>query len=88
MILQTFSENAGDQDYSIEPEIPQFAIDENTVAGELICVPITIIDDTIALEGEEQFSLFFAGLPNEEAQVGPISQVCVSILDDDGDCKH
>ena len=76
---------AGDEDYGIDPEIPQFDINENTVAGEPVCMPIAIIDDIIALEGEEQLRLFFAGLPNDEAQVGPISEVCVSILDDDGE---
>ena len=74
-------------DFSIASGDESFILD-TTTSGSKLCVPIAIIDDKIALEGEEQFTLFFAGLPNDEAQVGPNSEVCVSILDDDGESKN
>ena len=48
------------------------------------CVDIGIIDDVI-FEGDEQFLVTFGSISSDQVDVGPISQACVTIVDDDGE---
>ena len=77
----------GNEDYRINPSDLVFVINESSEAGQRFCVPITIIDDTITLEREELFRLFFDGLPSSDVGVGEIAEVCVSIIDNEGNFR-
>ena len=54
----------------------------NTTDSNRLCFDPQIIGD-ILYEGNEQFLLTFRNLPNEEVNVGPIEQACITIVDDD-----
>ena len=56
---------------------------EASSTGSMLCVNITIIGDTI-YEGDEQFLVTFGNLPNSQAGVGPFTQACITIRDEDG----
>lgn len=78
----TFSLFIGNSDFD-SMSIMQTFMASST--GRTLCVNITIIDDTI-YEGDEQFLVTFGNnLPDPSlAGVGPITQACVTIQDDDG----
>ena len=66
-----------------------FSMDNHTVtfvasstSGRL-CVNIDILSDDID-EFNEQFLVRFGNLPNAQAQLGPIPETCITIVDDDG----
>ena len=54
----------------------------SATAGRL-CVDIEIIDDSID-EYDEQFLVRFGNIPNAQAGEGPITEACITIIDDDG----
>ena len=45
---------------------------------------ISIVDDDIGLEGDEEFRVVFTNLPNGDVAVGTNSEACVTIRDNDG----
>ena len=49
---------------------------------DCVCFNTTVINDDIALEGDEQFRVIFSELNG--ATVGDIDEACVTIPDDDG----
>ena len=53
-------------------------------AGEPMeqCIPVGIVDDEVALEGNETFQLFFETLPDNVAAGDP-DEAVVIIVDDD-----
>ena len=53
-------------------------------AGEPMeqCIPVGIVDDEVALEGEETFQFFFDTLP-EDVIAGDSNEAIVTIVDDD-----
>ena len=55
---------------------------EASSTGSMLCVNITLIGDSV-YEGDEQF---LVNLTNSQmqARVGPITQACITIRDDDG----
>ena len=55
----------------------------NTTNSSTVCIDVPIVGDTL-YEGNEQFLVTFGNLPNAEANIGPIEQACVTIVDDDG----
>ena len=69
----------GNTDFDARPRMLTF---EASSTGGVLCVNITILEDTL-YEGNEQFLLTFGNLPNGEAAVGPIVQSCITIRDDD-----
>ena len=48
------------------------------------CTEFTILDDTIALEGDETFNLEFMRVSGANAIPGAISMAWIMIIDDDG----
>ena len=46
------------------------------------CIPVGIVDDEVALEGEETFQFFFVTLP-EGVVAGDPDEAVVTIVDDD-----
>ena len=54
-------------------------------AGEPMeqCIPVGIVDDEVALEGEETFQFFFVTL-EQGVLPGDQSEAVVTIVDDDG----
>ena len=56
---------------------------EASSTGSMLCVNITLIPDSV-YEDDEQFLVTFGNLPNSQAGVGPITQACITIRDDDG----
>ena len=77
-----FSLLIGDSDFDSTSIMQTFTASST---GRTLCVNITIIGDTI-YEGDEQFLVTFGNsLPDPSlAGVGPITQACVTIQDDDG----
>ena len=62
-------------DSDVVVEFPQAAGDS--------CVNISIIDDSIALEGDERFVVAYVNLP-QGVNPGPLTQTNVTIQDNDG----
>ena len=52
----------------------------------MICIAIEIVDDDLALEGVEEFSLMF-NVSDPRIQVGRNTTSTVMILDNDGTCS-
>lgn len=71
------------EDY-LQPLDLQFFLDESALL-QRFCVQVMIVDDTIMFEGDEQFRVFFDGLPNDQVVVGTNSEVCVTIIDNDSE---
>ena len=46
------------------------------------CIPVGIVDDEVALEGEETFQFFFETLP-DNVITGDPDEAVVTIVDDD-----
>ena len=69
------------EDYTIESTDLTVTIP----AGEPMeqCISVGIVDDEVALEGEETFQFFFDTLP-EGVVAGEPSEALVTILDNDG----
>ena len=70
----------GNGDFDSMSKMQTFAASST---GSMLCVNITLIGDSI-YEGDEQFLVKFGNLPNSQAEVGPITQACITISDDDG----
>ena len=49
-----------------------------------VCFDININDDSV-YEGNEQFLVVFGDISSDRVDIGPISQACVTIIDDDGE---
>lgn len=54
--------------------------------GQSVCGKVPIIDDKIANEGTEPFSVRITGVSNSRLRIGPNAETCVNIIDDDGMC--
>ena len=65
------------EDFVAETETLTFQPGEDCV-----CFNTTVINDDIALEGDEQFRVIFG--ETDKASVGSISEACVTIREDDG----
>ena len=52
--------------------------------AQVRCTQFTILDDTIALEGDETFDLRFMRVSGANAMPGTNSQAWAQIIDDDG----
>ena len=53
--------------------------------GQRFCAMISIVDDDIGLEGDEEFRVVFTNLPNGDVGVGTNSEACVTIRDNDSE---
>ena len=76
----TWSFFIADVDFSMDNHTATF-VASSTSARQ--CVNIDIVDDDID-EFNEPFVVMFANLPNAQAQLGPIPETTVTIIDDDG----
>ena len=84
-ILSILSLLPGDSDFDSRSRMQTF---EAALTGSMLCVNITIIEDSI-YEDDEQFLVTFGNLPNSQAGVGSITQTCITIRDDDGQyCRY
>lgn len=70
----------GDSDFSSDSKTVTFP---PSPSGEKLCVDVEITNDFVD-EYDEQFLVQFVNLPNAQAGLGPISDTCVTIIDDDG----
>ena len=52
--------------------------------GQSLCGKVPIIDDKLANEGIEQFSVRITGTSNPRLRIGQNAETCVNIIDDDG----
>ena len=59
-----------------------FPVTFNAGENTTFCVDVAVIDDDIALEGDEQFRVIFSELNG--ARVGENSESTITIQDDDG----
>ena len=72
---------AGGDDYRIETLTASFS------AGQIVsCVDFVLMDDDIALEGDETFTVDFVA-PHVIVKVSPLTAT-VTIEDDDGETSH
>ena len=69
------------EDFVAETETLTFQPGEDCV-----CFNTTVIDDDIALEGNEQFRVIFG--QTDKASVGDISEACVTIIENDSMLLH
>ena len=53
--------------------------DDRTVCGK-----VPIVDDKLANEGTEQFSVSITLTSDPRIRIGPNAETCVNIIDDDG----
>ena len=67
----------GDEDFVVETLTAMFAANNDTA-----CVEFTVVDDMIAFEGDETFTVTFTTLPGTIH--GSRSRANVTIIDDDG----
>lgn len=68
-------------DFVAETKTVTFSADKNE-----LCVPFSIKDDSIALEGDETFEVMFSILSSSStAQLGSIPKSIVTIRDNDGE---
>ena len=51
--------------------------------GQRFCAMISIVDEDICLEGDEEFRVIFTNLPNDDVGVGTNNEACVTITDND-----
>ena len=54
--------------------------------GRTVCGKVPIIDDKLANEGTEQFSVRITRTSDPRIKIGPNAETCVNIIDDDGMC--
>ena len=59
---------------------------EPSADGRTLCGNVRIIDDKLANEGNEQFSVTITSISGSRVDVGPNDETCVTIIDDDGRC--
>ena len=76
----TCSHITGNTDFR---ENTQTVIFPANATGNILCVDIGIIDDSLD-EYDEQFLVQFSNIPNAQAGLGAIPEACVTIVDDDG----
>lgn len=69
-----------DVDFSSDSQTVTFTASST---NDKLCVNIGILSDVID-EYDEQFLVKFGNLPNAQAQLGPIPETCITIIDDDG----
>ena len=75
-----FSSFAVNSDYTIENADLTVTIPAGAPMEQ--CIPVGIVDDEVALEGEETFQFFFDTLP-EGVVAGDPDDAVVTIVDDD-----
>lgn len=77
-LILMIKNNAGGTDF----DDGNITLNFNTSSSSRVCFDPRIIEDSM-YEGDEQFLLTFGNLPSDEANVGPIEQACITIVDDD-----
>lgn len=70
-------------DYNITTLMLTF---EPSVDGQQVCGKVPIINDKLANEGIEQFSVRITRTSDPRVRIGSGAETCVSIIDDDGKC--
>ena len=69
--------DVGGVDFIVETQTATF-----TAGSTEACVQFTVVDDALALEGDETFTVDFVAPP--ETERGSLSPATVTIFDDDG----
>lgn len=78
--MHTFSFPLANADYTVNSDA--LAVMVPAGAPQTRCIPVGIVDDEVALEGNETFQLFFASLEPGVVAADP-SEVDVTIIDND-----
>ena len=57
---------------------------EPSVDGQTVCGRVPIIDDNLGLEPNELFSVTITSVTGTKVMIGPDTETCVTIIDNDG----
>ena len=72
---------AADVDYTTSTQFLTFIPSAN---GQSVCGRVPIIDDSLANEGTEPFSVRITSVSNSRLRIGQNAETCVNIIDNDG----
>ena len=53
--------------------------------GQMLCGNVSIINDNLGNEGDELFSVVITSVSSNKVSIGPNSESCVTIVDDDSE---
>ena len=58
---------------------------EPSGTGQMLCGNVSIINDNLGNEGDELFSVVIRNVSSSKVSIGPNSESCVTIVDDDSE---